>query len=164
MSAIKLLAAVYMLLVAAAVAVNFIAILFYDPPLGGGWFAYSSLSDPDPLLGDAGLTAWQILDPLMVAGVIMVLMFAFGAKRRRDSDSSNRAIDREYLEANVTFYFSGVLLLVLLWNWISSQWVVPAGYNGLLWVFIDTTLPFLLASTGIRLLRRDPAYNCSPKQ
>ena len=162
MSAIKLLAAVYMLLVAAAVAVNFIAILFYDPPLGGGWFAYSALSDP--VLGDAGLTAWQILNPLMVAGVIMVLILAFSAKRRRDSDSSNRAIDREYLEANVTFYFSGVLLLALLWNWISSQWVVPAGYNGLLWVFIDTTLPFLLASTGIRLLRRDPAFDCSPKQ
>ena len=36
------------ILVAAAVAVNFIAVLFYDPPLGGGWFAYSSLSDPDP--------------------------------------------------------------------------------------------------------------------
>ena len=52
MSVIKLLAAVYMLLVAAAVAVNFIAILFYNPPLGGGWFAYSSLSDPDPVLGD----------------------------------------------------------------------------------------------------------------
>ena len=34
MSAIKLLAAVYMLLVAAAVAVNFIASLFYDPPIG----------------------------------------------------------------------------------------------------------------------------------
>ena len=80
MSAIKILAAVYMLLVAAAVAVNFIAILFYDPPLGGGWFAYSSLSDPDPVLGDAGLTAWQILDPLMVAGVIMGLDVCFRCK------------------------------------------------------------------------------------
>ena len=112
----------------------------------------------------AGSTAWQILDPLMVAGVVMVLLLAFGAKRRRDSDSSNRAIDREYLEANVTFYFSGVLLLALLWNWIASQWVEPAGDIGLLWIFIDATLPFLLASTGIRLLRRDPAFDCSPKQ
>ena len=162
MAAVKILAALYLLLVAAAVAVNFIAILFYDPPLGGGWFAYSSLSDPEPILGDGGLTAWQILNPLMVAGLIMVLMLAFTAKRRRDSDSSNRAVDREYLEANVTFYFSAVLLLALLWNWISSQWVVPAGYNGLLWVFIDTTLPFLLASTGIRLLRGDSAFDCRP--
>ena len=162
MSAIKILAAIYMLLVAAAVAVNFIAILFYDPPLGGGWFAYSSLSDPDPVLVDGGLTAWQILNPLMVAGVIMVLMLAFTAKRRRDSDSSNRAVDREYLEANVTFYFSAVLLLALLWNWISSQWVVPAGYTGLLWVFIYTTLPLLLASTGIRLLRGVSAFDCRP--
>ena len=147
MAAIKLLAAVYMLLVAAAVAVNFIIALFYDPALE-----------------DAGATAWQILDPLMVAGVIMVLLLAFSAKRRRDSDSSNSTIDRDYLEANVTFYFSGVLLLALLWNWISSQWVEPAGDIGLLWIFIDTTLPFLLASTGIRLLRRDPAFDCSPKQ
>ena len=92
MSAIKLLAAVYMLLVAAAVAVNFIAALFYDPVFGGaGWFAYSDLGT---ISEDAGLTAWQILNPLMVAGVIMVLILAFGAKRRRDSDSSNRAIDR----------------------------------------------------------------------
>ena len=162
MAVLKSLTAVYMLLVAAAVAVNFIAILFYDPPLGGGWFAYSSLSDPDPMLGDAGLTAWQILNPLMVAGLIMVLILAFTAKRRRDSDSSNRAIDREYLEANVTFYFSGVLLLALLWNWIASQWAGPAAGIGLLWVFIDTTLPFLLASTGIRLLRGDPAFDCTP--
>ena len=147
MSAIKLLAAVYMLLVAAAVAVNFIITLFYDPALE-----------------DAGSTAWQILDPLMAAGVIMVLMLAFTAKRGRDSDSSNRAIDREYLEANVTFYFSGVLLLALLWNWIASQWVEPAGDIGLLWIFIDATLPFLLASTGIRLLRRNSAFDCSPKQ
>ena len=147
MSAIKLLAAVYMILVAAAVAVNFIITLFYDPALE-----------------DAGSTAWQILDPLMVAGVVMALLLAFSAKRRRDSDSSNSTIDREYLEANVTFYFSGVLLLALLWNWIASQWVEPAGDIGLLWIFIDATLPFLLGSTGIRLLRRDPAYNCSPKQ
>ena len=153
-----------MLLVAVAVAVNFIAVLFYDPPQGG-WFAYSSLSDlsdPSPASESSGLTAWQILDPLMVAGLIIVLILAFAAKRRRDSDSSNRSIDREYLEANITFYFSGVLLLALLWNWISSQWVVPAGYNGLLWVFIHTTLPFLLASTGIRLLRRDPIFDCRP--
>ena len=162
MAAVKILAALYLLLVAAAVAVNFIAILFYDPPLGGGWFAYSSLSDPDPVLGDGGLTAWQILNPLMVAGLIIVLILAFTAKRRRDSDSSNRAIDREYLEANVTFYFSGVLLLALLWNWIASQWAGPAAGIGLLWVFIDTTLPFLLASTGIRLLRGDPAFDCTP--
>ena len=164
MASVKLLAALYMLLVAAAVAVNFIAVLFYDPPLGGGWFAYSSLSDPDPVLGDAGLTAWQILDPLMVAGVVMVMLLAFGAKRRRDSDSSNSTIDREYLESNVTFYFSAFLLLALLWNWIASQWVDPPADIGLLWVFIDSTLPLLLASTAIRLLRRDPAFDCNPKQ
>ena len=162
MAAVKILAALYLLLVAAAVAVNFIAILFYDPPLGGGWFAYSSLSDPDPVLGDAGLTAWQILNPLMVAGVIMVLMLAFTAKRRRDADSANKSVDREYLEANVTFYFSVVLLLALLWNWISNEWVEPPSAMPLLWIFVDTTLPVLFGSVGVRLLRSDSAFDCTP--
>ncbi len=147
MSAIKLLSAVYMLLVAAAVAVNSIATLFYDPKSEG-----------------VASTAWDVLNPLMVAGVVIVLLLAASAKLRRDSGSSNKAIDREYLEANVTFYFSAFLLLALLWNWISSQWVEPAGDIGLLWIFIDTTFPLLLGSTGIRLLRRDPAFDCSPKQ
>ena len=145
MASVKLLAALYMLLVAAAVAVNFIITLFYDPALE-----------------DAGATAWQILDPLMVAGVVMVLLLALGAKRRRDADSENRSIDRDYLEANVVFYFSVVLLLVLLWNWISSEWVEPAGDMPLLWIFIDTTVPPLLGSVGIRLLRQDSAFDCRP--
>ena len=147
MAAIKMLAAVYLILIAATVAVHFIVNLFYDAALEG-----------------TGATVWRILDPMMVAGVFIVLLLAFGAKRRRDSDSSNRAIDREYLEANVTFYFSAFLLLALLWNWIASQWVDPPADIGLLWVFIDSTLPLLLASTAIRLLRRDPAFDCSPKQ
>lgn len=147
MAAIKSLTALYLIITAAAVAIHFIVTLLYDPATEG-----------------TADTVWTILNPIMVAGVFIVLLLALAAKRRRDSDSQNRSIDRDYLEANVVFYFSIVLLLVLLWNWISSEWVDPPGAMSLLWIFVDTTLPVLLAPVGLRLLRNDSAFDCFPKQ
>lgn len=147
MAALKVLTALYLVLVGAAVAVQFIAGLFYDPGTE-----------------DAASTVWTILNPMMVAGVVITLLLAFSAKRRRDADSKNRSIDRDYLEANIVFYFSVVLLLVLLWNWISSEWVDPPGAMSLLWIFVDTTFPPLLGSVGSRLLRGDSAFDCFSNQ
>lgn len=147
MAAAKILTALYLVLVGAAVAIHFIVGLFYDPDLEG-----------------TGATVWRILDPMMVAGVFIVMLLALGAKRRRDADSENNSIDRKYFEANFTYYFSVVLLLVLLWNWISSEFVEPAQDMSLLWIFIDTTVPPLLGAVGTRLLRGDSAFDCFPKQ
>ena len=69
MTALKRLAAAYMLLLAAVVAVHFLVNQFYDPMLEG-----------------TALTVWRILDPLMMAGVVMALIVAFGRKRRRDAE------------------------------------------------------------------------------
>ncbi len=44
-------------------------------------------------------------------------------------------------------------MLMLLWNWFGVQWAEPSNDVGLVWTLIDSTLPLLLASTGIRLLR-----------
>ena len=126
-------AAVYMLLLAVVVAGHFLANQFYDPALEG-----------------TSLTVWRVIDPLMVAGLVMVLVFAFARKRRLDA---NPAVDREYLETNVVFYYSAALLLALLWNWFGFEWVEPSNSAGWIWTVIDVTLPLLLASTGIRLLR-----------
>ena len=147
MAAIKILMALYMVLVGAAVAVHFIVSLFYDPTLEG-----------------TAATVWRILDPMMVAGVFIVVVMANLAKRRLDSDSSNTSIDRRYLEANVVYYFSAFLLPVLLWNWISFEWVEPASDIPLLWVFIDVSVPILLTAVGTRLLRGDSAFDCFSKQ
>ena len=86
----------------------------------------------------------------------MALIVASGRKCRRDADKAAQSLDREYLEANVTFYYSAAILLGLLWNWFGVEWVDPRNDIGLLWTLIDTTLPLLLASTGIRLLRGGP--------
>ena len=93
---------------------------------------------------------WRVIDPLMVAGLVMVLLAAFARKRRLDADP---AVGREYLETNVVFYYSAALLLGLLWNWFGVEWVDPSNDVGWMWTVIDVTLPLLLASTAIRLLR-----------
>ena len=126
-------AAVYMLLLAVVVAGHFLANQFYDPAVEG-----------------TSRTVWQIVNPLMVAGLVMVLVYAFARKRRLDA---NPTVDREYLEVNVVFYYSAALFLGLLWNWFGVEWVDPSNAAGWLWTVIDVTLPLLLASTGIRLLR-----------
>ena len=147
MAALKIPVALYLILIAAAVAVQFIAGLFYDPETAG-----------------TASTVWTILNPMMVAGLFITMLLALAAKRRRDADSQNRSIGRDYLEANVVYYFSIVLLLVLLWNWISTEWVDPPGAISLLWIFVDTTFPPLLGAVGTRLLRGDSAFDCFPKQ
>ena len=133
MVVVRRVVAVYMLLLAAVVAGHFLANQFYDPGLEG-----------------TSRTVWQIVNPLMVAGLVMVLVAAFARKRSLDADP---AVDREYLEANVVFYYSAALLLGLLWNWFGVEWVDPSNDVGWMWTVIDVTLPLLLASTAIRLLR-----------
>ena len=137
MIALRRVAAIYMLLVAAAVAVHFLATQLYPP----AW-------------GDEASTAWRILDPLMVLGVVAVLVDAVARKCRLAAGS---AVDREYLETNFTFYFSAMLLLLLLWNWFGFEWVEPRNDQALVWMLIDATLPLLLAARGIRLLREESA-------
>jgi hypothetical protein len=130
---VKRLAAVYLILLAVVVAGHFLATQLYDPMLEG-----------------AALDVWRVLDPLMVSGAIIALVVALD---RKLNGGDSQGITREYLEANFTFYFSAALLLAITWNWFGVEWVEPRNDQGLLWIFIDSTLPLLLASTGIRLLR-----------
>ncbi len=73
---LKRLAAVYMLLPAVAVAGYFLATQFYAP-----------------MLEDAGLKVWKILDPLMVAGLAMVLVAAFARKISQNGSAIGQSID-----------------------------------------------------------------------
>ena len=135
MGAIKSLAGVYMMLVGAAVGVHFIATQFYDPALT-----------------DTALTIWRIMDPLMVAAVAMAFATATCCKLQVGS-SQGQPVTRDYLEAQIGFYVSGVMLVALLWNWIGVEFVEPRNDDGLVWIIIDSTLPFLLGTAGYRLLR-----------
>ncbi len=135
MGAVKSLAGVYMILVGAAVAVHFIVTQFYDP-----------------FLEDTALTVWRIMDPLMVAATAMAFASATCCKLRIDG-GPGEPVTRGYLENQVGFYVSGVILLALLWNWIGVEFVEPRNDDGLVWIVIDSILPFLLCTAGYRLFR-----------
>ena len=136
MSVFKRLAAIYMLLVAIAVAAHFLVTQLYDPMLEG-----------------TALTVWRILDPLMVIGVAAALIAAFARKRALDADAGDQPVSREYLSANAMFYYSAALLIALLYNWFGVEFADPPNDDGQVWILIDTTLPILLAASGVRLLR-----------
>ena len=137
---LKRLISVYLLGVGAMVAIHFIVTRFYDP----AW-------------EDASLAVWSVTNPLQVSGVVIALVVAFIRKRCLDGNASDQSVSREYLEANVLFYFSAAFLLALLWNWIGVQWSDPVHSSELLWIFIDITLPLLLGITALQLLRQASA-------
>ena len=136
MGVVKHLAAIYLLLVAAAVAAHFLVTQFYDPMLEG-----------------TALTVWRVLDPLMVVGVAVALIAACCRKRKLQAGTYDEPVSREYLSANVTFYYSAALLIVLLYNWFGVEFSDPQNDVALVWILIDTTFPVLAAVSGIRLLR-----------
>ena len=136
MSVFKRLAAIYMLLVAIAVAAHFLATQLYDPMLEG-----------------TALTVWRVLDPLMVIGVVAALIYACARKRALDAGADEQTVSREYLSANVTFFYSAVLLIALLYNWFGVEFSDPPNDVALVWIWINTTFPILLAASGVRLLR-----------
>ena len=129
------LVAVYVLVVGVAVPIHFLLTQFYDPTLA-----------------DAGATVWR--DPLMVIAMVVVLLVAIARKRQLDSGSADQAITRDYLETNVTLYYSVALLIGLLSNWFGFQFVDPTNDQPLLWVLIDVTVPLLTVSTAIRMWRK----------
>ena len=131
---LRRLVAVCMLVVAVAVAVQYLATQFYDPSLEG-----------------AGLTVWRILDPLMVVGMVLVVLIAYARKRHAAAAPVDPAAQVESLKASLVLFYSAALFLVLLWNWIGFQWVDPPNDVPLLWTVIDTTVPLLLAATAHRL-------------
>ena len=133
MAMILRVTAIYLILVGAVVAVHFLVNQFYDPTIEG----------------DA-LEVWRVLDVLMAIGLAAVVACAWVRKRRVDSE---KGVDRAYLEANFVFYFSAALTLAFVWNWFGVEWSEPRNDNGLVWIFIDSTLPVLFVSTGLRMLR-----------
>ena len=133
MAAILRVTAIYLILVGAAVAVHFIVNQLYDPTIEGD-----------------SVNVWRVLDVLMLIGLAAVIACAWRCKRRADAGDG---VDREYIEANVGFYFTIALTLAFLYNWFGFEFTDPRNDNPLVWIFIDATLPVLFVSTGIRLLR-----------
>ena len=97
MSLVKKLLAVFLGVVALAVAVQFMFGAFYQE-----------------LVDTGGI--WNILNWLMALGLVIALIVSFHHKRRLDRPA-NGAVTREYVEVNVIFYVTVVLVLWFFWNW-----------------------------------------------
>lgn len=133
----KPLFSIILRVLAVLVYVQYIASQFYDPT------------------GEAAAeTVYRILDPILVLGMIVVLYYAYLRKQTVDA-SSEVAITREYLEANVVFYGSVALFFGLLWNWIGFQFSNPANSTGWLWAVLDLALPLLFYASSVQLVKSE---------
>ena len=125
-------AAAYLVLVAVAVAVNFIITPLYHPG------------------GDEPFTAWEILNWFMAAGMIITLAFSYLEKRRADGDGSTDL--KRYLGANTVFYATVAVFLLFFWNWFSLLSSNNEA-DGQFWTVIDTLMPIVMGVTGCRIWR-----------
>lgn len=127
--------AVYLLLLAAATVIHLIVTPFYQP-------------DHDP-----GYTYWELFDPFMVAGSLLVLGAASLWKRRHDAALDGAADWRAYLEANGLFYIAGVQTILIAWAWLMQVFGDSAQSQPVIWLLVDSVGPMLQLAAGRRLWR-----------
>ena len=133
MSILIRVVAAYLVLVAVAVAVNFIATPWYHPG------------------GDEPFRVWEILNWFMAVGMVLTLAASYAEKRRVDGNGS--ADLKRYLEANAVFHGTVVVFLLFFWNWFS--FLSPNNEpDGQFWTVIDTLMPIVMGVTGCRMWRK----------
>lgn len=133
---LRRLMSAYLLLVAVAVAVQFMVFPLYAYDSGGETM-------------DSALNVWHVIDVLMAAGLALMVLTTWREKRRYEGDSS--ADLRPWLRSNVMFYGTVLLALAFVPNWFEFAW----GWNSkpIVWHVIDTVLPVMFAVEARRLWR-----------
>ena len=133
MAIVVRIVAAYLVLVAVAVAVNFIATPLYHPG------------------GDEPFSVWEVLNWFMAVAILITTAVAYTAKRRVDADDSTDL--KMYLRTSVLFYASAVIFLAFFWNWFSN--LSPDNSpDGQVWVFIDIVMPLVTGVAGCRLWKK----------
>ena len=124
--------AVYLVLLAVAVAVNFIATPLYHPG------------------GDEPYRVWEVLNYFMAVGIVLTVAAGYVEKRSVSGEGTEYL--RRYVRANTVFYASVAVLLVFFWNWFSNLSADNVA-DGQVWVVIDTLMPIVVGITGCRVWR-----------
>ena len=130
MAIVRRIVGLYLILVAVAVAVNFLATPLYHPG------------------GDEPFAVWEILDWFMAVALVFTILTAYHIKRFVDGDES--ADLKQYIRSNTLFYVTVIVFLTFFHNWFSLL-ANPDGPDGQLWIFIDTVLPIVVGIAGCRL-------------
>lgn len=103
---------------------------------------------------------WLYLDPGTAAGVALGVGFAWHRKLmmqrgRRDGDSGNGGVTRDYLEANALFYgflFVAILFYRLFFGDLTDSNALPAAAD-VEWSIVYGLYPLLAVALGIGLAR-----------
>ena len=146
MDILKRVIGAYLVLVAVAVAANWVITPLID-----------NSSGEYPI--------WRVLNWLMSPGVILALIVNF-ARKFSFRESADTGVTRAYIEVNMAFYASIVLGLWWFWNWFHS--IFPDNEPdvvGLIhlewWAFINPLMVITLGATGAYLWKSasndDPA-------
>ena len=100
---------------------------------------------------------WFILDILMVIAAIIALAFNTRRKLREGKTGDNDPLTGRYWEANIAFYATIGISILLLHSWFSvlALGLEPGDHQGFIkWAVIDTLLPLILSSTAFAMWRR----------
>ena len=136
MGLVKKLLAVFLGVVALVVAVHFMFSSFYRE------------------LVDTG-AIWDVLNWFLAAGLVIALIVSFHLKRTLDRRGAAGSVTREYVEVNLMFYVTVVLVLWFFWNWSNDLVSVePQGQTQRnIWVWINPLFVPIAAATALRLWR-----------
>ncbi|MCE2403632.1 MAG: hypothetical protein J4F43_00550 [Dehalococcoidia bacterium] len=124
--------AVYLVLLAVAVAVNFIATPLYHPG------------------GDEPFRVWEVLNYFMAVGIVLTVAAGYVEKRSVSGEGTEYL--RRYIRANTVFYASVAVLLLFFWNWFSNLSADNVA-DGQVWTVVDTLMPIVVGITGCRVWR-----------
>ena len=141
MDTLQRIAGVFLILVAAAVAVHTVA-----EPL------YHASTEAQPYS-----EVWVLLDWIMAAAIVVGLLLSHRDKRAADG-SPGDAVTRRHLAANVRFYGLCFVGILFFWSWFNllSPDFTAAGEDtvSIIWLLVDAGLPLVLGSIGFSLRAR----------
>ena len=144
MAILRRVGAVYLVAVALAVAVFFVINQFLDDSVDV-------------------VQVWSVLDVPMVIGLAAAFIFNLSRKMEEGARDPEASVTRRYLEVNLAFYITAAVSILFLHNWFSLLANGPDSLDGnhqawVIWAFVDTALPLLLAATGFSLWREAHSY------
>ncbi len=143
MDSFKRIVGVYLIVVAAVVAIHTVA-----EPL-----CYTS-TEASPYSPH-----WSKINALMVLAIVLGAIFGYIRKRGAGREGGDASVTREYLEANVQFYSLLFVGILFFWNFFNLH---SPGFTAIametvsaVWIVINVALPLILAAIGISMLRTE---------
>ena len=126
------LLSLFLLLMAAAVGVHYVITVLYDD-------------------GSTGFPVWSIFNWPMAVGVVIAFVASACHWRRTGSASADSSGMKAWLQANMRFYASLILLLWFMNAWFNDLFATDP--SGSLWKYVNVLFVAVALSAGLQLWR-----------